>query len=269
MRIARSESIATHVLLLLASVVAVFPLASIVATSLSGTAGSSQEASFASYSKAWTEGRFGPALLSSALVSVTVVVVTVVLASLAGYALATMRVPGGKVVLGLLLLGLVLPYEVTVLPLYELLTAWHLIDTYWALILPQIALSIPLGVLWMRSFFASVPVELMEAARLDGTSRLQTLRLVVLPVARPALTTLGTVLFLFTWNEFLLALILVPNNASVQTVPLALSFFSGAARSSDPAVTAAAAVLVALPVLLAYVFLQRQLISGLTEGAVK
>jgi ABC-type glycerol-3-phosphate transport system permease component len=269
MRIARSESIATHALLLLASVVAVFPLASIVVTSLQGTAGSSQGASFASYSRAWTQGGFGPALLSSALVSVTVVAVTVVLASLAGYALATMRVPGGKVVVGLLLLGLVLPYEITVLPLYELLAGWHLIDTYWALILPQIALSIPLGVLWMRSFFASVPVELMEAARIDGTSRLQTLCLVVLPVARPALTTLGTVLFLFTWNEFLLALILVPNNASVQTVPLALSFFSGAARSSDPAVTAAAAVLVALPVLLAYVFLQRQLISGLTEGAVK
>ncbi|WP_030992993.1 carbohydrate ABC transporter permease [Streptomyces sp. NRRL WC-3744] len=269
MRIARTESVVTHALLVLASVVAVFPLVSILVSSLHGVGGSSGGVSFASYSTAWTQGRFGPALLSSALVSVTVVVVTVVLASLAGYALATMRVPGGKVILGLLLVGLVLPYEVTVLPLYELLTGWHLVDTYWALILPQIALSVPLGVLWMRSFFASVPAELLEAARIDGTSRLQTLRLVVLPVAGPAITTLSTVLFLFTWNEFLLALILVPDNASVQTVPLALSFFSGAARSSDPAVTAAAAVLVALPVLLAYVFLQRRLISGLTEGAVK
>ncbi|MEV0210511.1 carbohydrate ABC transporter permease [Streptomyces sp. NPDC050788] len=269
MRIARSESIATHALLVLASVVAVFPLASIVVSSLQGVTGSSSGLSFSAYSTAWTQGRFGSALLSSALVSVTVVVVTVVLAALAGYALATMRVPGGKVIVALLLVGLVLPYEVTVLPLYEMLTGWHLIDTYGALILPQIALSVPLGVLWMRSFFASVPVELLEAARIDGTSRLQSLRLVVLPIAGPAITTLSTVLFLFTWNEFLLALILVPDNPSVQTVPLALSFFSGAARSSDPAVTAAAAVLVALPVLLAYVFLQRRLISGLTEGAVK
>ncbi|MFE1797285.1 carbohydrate ABC transporter permease [Streptomyces sp. NPDC059517] len=266
MRIARTESVTTHALLVLASVVAVFPLVSIVVSSFDGSSGG---LSLDSYSTAWTQGRFGSALLSSALVSVTVVVVTVILASLAGYALATMRVPGGKVILGLLLLGLVLPYEVTVLPLYELLAGWNLIDTYWALILPQIALSVPLGVLWMRTFFASVPQELLEAARIDGTSRFQTLRLVVLPIAGPALTTLGTVLFLFTWNEFLLALILVPDNAAVQTVPLALSFFSGAARSSDPAVTAAAAVLVALPVLLAYTVLQRRLITGLTEGAVK
>ena len=266
MRIARTESVATHALLVLASVVAVFPLVSIVVSSLDGSSGG---LSLSSYSAAWTQGRFGSALLSSALVSGTVVVATVILASLAGYALATMRVPGGRIILGLLLLGLVLPYEVTVLPLYEMLAGWHLIDTYWALILPQIALSVPLGVLWMRSFFASVPQELFEAARIDGTSRFQTLRLVVLPIAGPALTTLGTVLFLFTWNEFLLALILVPDNAAVQTVPLALSFFSGAARSSDPAVTAAAAVLVALPVLLAYTVLQRRLISGLTEGAVK
>ncbi|MFD5625682.1 MULTISPECIES: carbohydrate ABC transporter permease [unclassified Streptomyces] len=269
MRIARGESIATHALLVVAAVIAAFPLVSIVVSSLHGVTGSSGGLSFASYSTAWTQGRFGSALLSSALVSVTVVVVTVLLACLAGFALATMRVPGGRLILGLLLLGLVLPYEVTVLPLYELLAGWHLVDTYWALILPQIALSVPLGVLWMRSFFASVPTELLEAARIDGTSRLQTLRLVVLPVAGPAIATLSTVLFLFTWNEFLLALILVPDNATVQTVPLALSFFSGAARSSDPAVTAAAAVLVALPVLLAYALLQRRLISGLTEGAVK
>ncbi|MFJ3763061.1 carbohydrate ABC transporter permease [Streptomyces sp. NPDC090080] len=269
MRIARSESVATHALLALASIIAVVPLASVLVSSLHGVAGSSGGFSFASYSTAWTQGRFGSALLSSTLVSVTVVVATVVFACLAGFALATMRVPGGRLILGLLLFGLVLPYEVTVLPLYELLAGWHLVDTYWALILPQIALSIPLGVLWMRSFFASVPAELLEAARIDGTNRLQTLRLVVLPVAGPAIATLSTVLFLFTWNEFLLALILVPDNAAVQTVPLALSFFSGAARSSDPAVTAAAAVLVALPVLLAYTLLQRRLISGLTEGAVK
>ena len=88
-------------------------------------------------------------------------------------------------------------------------------------------------------------------------------------IAGPAIATLATILFLFTWNEFLLALILVPENQAVQTAPLALSFFSGTARSSDPTVTAAAAVLVALPIVLAYVVLQRRLITGLVAGAVK
>jgi len=113
------------------------------------------------------------------------------------------------------------------------------------------------------------PTELLEAARIDGASRFQTLRLVMLPVAVPAIATLTTILFLFTWNEFLLALILVPDNSSVQTAPLSLSFFAGNERSSDPSVTAAAAVLVALPIVIAYVVLQRRLITGIVDGAVK
>lgn len=269
MKATRGETAVTHALLLLASVVACYPLASIVVSSFKGSSTSGGSLTFAHYRTAWTQGGFATALFSSAFVALCVVTATVVLACLAGYALATMRVPGGRIILGALLFGLVLPYEVTVLPLYRMLANWHLVDTYAALILPQTALSVPLGVLWMRSFFASLPGELLEAARIDGTSRLQTLRLVLLPLAGPAIATLCTILFLFTWNEFLLALVLVPDNAAVQTVPLALSFFSGAARSSDPDVTAAAAVLVALPVLVAYALLQRRLIAGLTEGAVK
>jgi len=266
MKVSIRESVATHALLIIAAIFAVYPLVSIIVSSLNGGEG---DAPFANFSVAWTRGSFGSALIASAVVAGTVVIVTAVLASLAGFALATMRIPGSKAIMGLLLVGLVLPYEVTVLPLYQLLSGWGLIDTYWALILPQIGLSIPLGVFWMRTFFASVPLELLEAARLDGASRFQTLRLVLLPIAGPAIATLCTILFLFTWNEFLLALILVPENQAVQTAPLALSFFSGTARAADPNVTAAAAVLVALPIVLAYIVLQRRLITGLTDGAVK
>ena len=266
MKVSVRESVVTHALLLIAAIFAVYPLISIIVSSLGGAEGA---ANFANFSVAWTRGSFGSALIASTIVAATVVIVTAVLASLAGFALATMRIPGSKLIMGLLLIGLVLPYEVTVLPLYQLLSGWGLIDTYWALILPQIGLSVPLGVFWMRTFFASVPMELLEAARLDGASRFQTLRLVLLPIAGPAIATLCTILFLFTWNEFQLALILVPENQDVQTAPLALSFFSGTARAADPNVTAAAAVLVALPIVLAYIVLQRRLISGLTDGAVK
>jgi len=275
MRTTRQESVVTHALLLVAAVVAVYPFASILLLALhepgSGTASSGlpDGIHLSSFSTAWTRGGFASALTSSAVVALTVVVVTAALATLAGYALGSMRVPGGKLIMGLLLVGLVLPYEVTVVPLYELLSSWGLVDTYLALILPQIGLSVPLGVFWMRTFFQAVPPSLYEAARVDGATRLQSLRLVLLPIAGPAIATLATILFLFTWNEFLLALVLVPQNEAVQTAPLALSFFSGAARNTDPAVTAAAAVLVALPVLVAYVFLQRRLITGIVSGAVK
>lgn len=266
MRVARSESVLTHAALIFAALIAVFPLASVIVASLSGDRSGS---GLANYAEAWTQGGFASALLSSAIVSVTVVVVTAVIACLAGYALAHMQVPGGRLMLGLLLVGLVLPYEVTVLPLYQMLAAWGLVDTYWALILPQVGLSVPLGVFWMRSFFSSVPGELLEAARIDGASRFQILRSVLMPVAMPAVATLATILFLFTWNEFLLALILVPQNQAVQTAPLSLSFYSGAQHGAQPDLTAAAAVLVALPIVVAYMLLQRRLITGLTEGAVK
>jgi raffinose/stachyose/melibiose transport system permease protein len=266
MKVSARESMVTHALLLIAAIFAVYPLLSIVVSSLGGSNG---RAGFGNFATAWTRGHFASALLASAVVAIVVVLVTAVIASLAGFALATMKIPGGRAILGLLLVGLVLPYEVTVLPLYQLLSGWGLVDTYWALILPQIGLSVPLGVFWMRTFFASVPVELLEAARIDGASRFQSLCRVLLPIAGPAIATLCTILFLFTWNEFLLALILVPENQAVQTAPLALSFFSGTARAADPNVTAAAAVLVALPIVLAYVILQRRLITGLTAGAIK
>ncbi len=267
MKVSARESIGTHALLVIAALFAVYPLGSIIAASLQRATGAG--IGWNNFSVAWTRGHFGSALIASAVVALTVVVITAVVSCLAGYAVATMRVPGGRLVMGVLLLGLVLPYEVTVLPLYQLLSGWGLIDTYWALILPQIGLSVPLGVFWMRSFFQSVPVEILEAAKIDGASRFKTLQLVLLPIGGPAIATLATILFLFTWNEFLLALILVPENQAVHTAPLALSFFSGTDRASNPNVTAAAAVLVALPIIVAYVILQRRLITGLTAGAVK
>jgi raffinose/stachyose/melibiose transport system permease protein len=267
MKVSARETIGTHVLLIIAALFAVYPLGSIIAASVRRVTDGGID--FGNFQVAWTRGHFGSALIASAVVAIAVVTITVVISSLAGYALGTMNVPGGRILMGVLLIGLVLPYEVTVLPLYQLLSGWGLIDSYWALILPQIGLSVPLGVFWMRTFFRSVPVEILEAARIDGASRLQILRLVLMPIAGPAMATLSTILFLFTWNEFLLALILVPQNQAAQTAPLALSFFSGTDRASNPNVTAAAAVLVALPIIVAYVILQRRLITGLTAGAVK
>jgi len=268
-KVARSETTLTHSVLVVAALIAAFPLASVIVTSLGGNGADGTGVGFGNYAEAWTQGGFASALVSSAIVAITVVLVTAAIACLAGYALAHMRVPGGRLILVLLLVGLVLPYEVTVLPLYQMLAGWGLVDTYGALILPQVGLSVPLGVFWMRSFFASVPGELLEAARIDGASRFRILSSVLMPVAMPAVATLATILFLFTWNEFLLALVLVPQNEAVQTAPLSLSFFSGAQHGAQPDVTAAAAVLVALPIVVAYLLLQRRLITGLTEGAVK
>lgn len=271
----RRETIIGHAILVLGAIIALYPFLSILALALSRPGerptGMALPTSLYldNFVEAWQRGLFGSALASSAIVAVSVVVATIALAVPAAYAFAGGRSKVLAVLAGVLLVGLVMPYEATVIPLYQMFRDWGILNTYWALILPQIGLSLSFATLWLRTAFAQTPPGLAEAAALDGASRLRTLWSVILPVTLPAVLTLATLLFLFTWNEFLLALVLVPDDRSVQTAPLALSFFAGNRRNSDPAVTAAAAVLVALPVLITYIFLQRRFISGMFAGAVK
>ena len=175
---------------------------------------------------------------------------------------------GDRWVFSLLLLGIIFPYEATVIPLYYDFQSVGLLNTYWALILPQIGQSVSFGTFWMRAFFRSSPRSLIEAARIDGASSFGVLRRVLLPQARPAITTLCALVFVYTWNEFLLALVLI-QDPSRQTAPLGLSFFAGTARAGDPTAVAAASVLVALPIIIVYIFLQRHFIRGMLAGAVK
>jgi raffinose/stachyose/melibiose transport system permease protein len=224
--------------------------------------------SFDTFSRAWSQGGFDHGLVNSFIVAASVALVTAVLATPAGYAFGTMRFRGSSALFYLLLIGLIFPYEATVIPLYYVFNDAGITDSLWALILPQIGLSIPFGVFWMRAFFRSTPIALVEASRLDGASSLTALLRVLLPQAKPALTTLVVLVFMWTWNEFLLALVMIQSD-SLRTAPLGLAIFAGANRQQDPTLTAAAAVLVALPIVLVYVFLQRSFIRGMFAGAVK
>ena len=271
---ARREQLLSYTVLGLFTVLALYPILSIVLLALHErndlVTGFSvpDELSLRTFEQAWELGGFGRGLLNSFIVAGTVAVVTAVLSTLAGYAFGAMRFRGADVLFYLLLLGLIFPYEATVIPLYYFFRDWGLTDTYWALILPQIGLSVPFGTFWMRAFFRSTPDSLVHASRLDGASSFATLWRVLLPQAKPALTTLIVLVFMWTWNEFLLALVMVQSD-ELRTAPLGLALFAGANRSQDPTLTAAAAVLVALPIVIVYVFLQRSFIRGMFAGAVK
>ena len=165
-------------------------------------------------------------------------------------------------------MGLVLPYESLIIPLYYSMRKFGLDSSYWALILPQIGLSIPFSIFWLRSSFKSIPIALSEAAMLEGAGKIAILIKILLPQMKPAILTLTVLLFMWTWNEFLLALIMI-QDADMRTAPLALSYFAGNKRYGDPAITAAAAIWVALPVLIVYIFLQRRFISGMVTGVEK
>jgi raffinose/stachyose/melibiose transport system permease protein len=161
-----------------------------------------------------------------------------------------------------------IPFEAIVIPLYYNLRDIGLTDTYWALILPESALQLSFGIYWMRSFFLAVPRELIEAARVDGARTLRTLVSVLIPIARPAITTMMVLLFMFSWNEFLLPLVMVDSSDATRTAPLGLANFQGRYGTDIPSL-AAGSLLVALPVLVLYVFLNRRFIQGVLSGAIK
>lgn len=195
------------------------------------------------------------------------VILSVFLSTLTGYAFGMLPLPGKKWLLTLIILGFMVPFEAVLIPLYNLMDMIGLRDTYWALILPQVALSLSFGTLWMSSFFEEAPKELADAAAIDGCSRWQTLWLVLWPLAKPAVTTLVVLFFVWTWNEFLLALVMVQDEA-LRTLPVGLAFFQGRHSGNIP-LMAAGAIIVAVPTILVYILFQRFFIRGMLGGAVK
>jgi raffinose/stachyose/melibiose transport system permease protein len=276
----RLDRFGTYAVLGAFSLIAIYPVLSILLLALhrktdlvSGFA-IPTHIDLSSFEAAWTDGNFATGFKSSFIVAGTVTAVSAVLSIGTGYAFGTMRFTGDRIVFPVILLGIIFPYEATVIPLYYdfqnvPLLHWNLLNTYWALILPQVGQSIAFGTFWMRAFFRSVPRSLIEAARIDGATSFGVLRRVLLPQAVPAVMTMSVLVFTYTWNEFLLALVLVSGSESHQTAPLGLSFFAGATRAGDPTKVAAAAVLVALPILVVYLFLQRHFVRGMLAGALK
>lgn len=226
-----------------------------------------QHPTLESFSQAWSTAGFGQLLSNSAMIGLGVVPLALVCATLAGYAFATMRFRGRGLIFGVLLLGLTLPYEAAVVPLYYDLRSLGLTDTPVSLILALIGLYMPFGAFWMRQQFLALPKELLEAAALDGANSWTVLWKVLIPCVRPALTTLGLLYFLWAWNQFLLALILIQDPAK-RTAPAGLGFFVGA-HTTDVPMLAAATLIVIGPVVLVYLFFQRNFVAGMVAGAVK
>jgi raffinose/stachyose/melibiose transport system permease protein len=258
----------TYLILAVASVLALYPLGIILVTALKpDEVGASGGLHLENFSSAWDRGHFGTYLTNSVIVAVCVVTLSTVLSCLAGYAFGTMEFRGSTVLFYLLLIGLMVPSEAVVIPLYYDLRDLHLTDSYVSLVFPQVAQSLAFGTFWMRAYFRSSSREIVEAARLDGAGHGRVLWSILIPMGRPAVFTMVLLVFMWTWNEFLLPLVMI-SNESLRTAPLGLSAFQGQ-YTSGTSLLAAAAVLVALPVLVVFLLTQRQFIRGMVEGSVK
>jgi raffinose/stachyose/melibiose transport system permease protein len=226
--------------------------------------------SFASFESTWSNhfAGIGKSLLNSLILAVVVVPVSVLLSILTGYAFGGMKFRGSKLLFGLFVLGLVVPYEATIIPLYFEFRGFGLLDTYWAMILPDIGGSMAFGTFWMAAFFRSFPRELVESARTDGATRWQVLWRVIVPTAGAPIFALGTILFIWTWNNLLLSIVMI-SKPSMQMAPAALNYFVGMQYGSNYQFTCAAAIIVALPVMIVYYLLQRRYGTDVLAGALK
>lgn len=265
--ISARERTLNYVILGVFAVFALFPLVTIVGLAFSSDITGEAPGGTENFTRAWDQGRFGTYLRSSLVVSVATVAVATVFSIMSGYAFGTMRFPGRTVIFYVILVGIMVPLEVIVVPLFYDLRSIGLTDTYAALILPQIAQSVAFGTFWMRAYFLSSSRDIVEASRLDGAGHWQTLWRVLAPMGRPAIVTLTLLTFMWTWNEFLIPLIMATDEG-LRTAPLGLSFFQGR-NQTDLTLLSAGAVIVAAPVVVLYVFLQRHFIRGMLSGAVK
>lgn len=217
--------------------------------------------------RAWVEARFGQYFINSIIVTGSVVSISIVLSISSGYAFGLMNFPFKNTIFTLFMFGLIMPIEAYVIPLYYNLRGIGLTDTYWALILPQVGMSVCFGSFWMRSFFSSIPRDLIDAALVDGCTPFKALIHIMLPIVTPGILTMAVLFFIWTWNDFLLSLIMVSKD-ELRTLPLGLAFFQGK-YTSNFQLTAAGATIVALPAILFFLIFQRQFIQGVTAGAVK
>jgi raffinose/stachyose/melibiose transport system permease protein len=268
--LSRTERAACLVILIAAAVITLYPLVTLVSTALSASANSggigfSWHMSLSAFGYAWRNGDFSRYMLNTAIVTVAVVAVSTVIAVMAGYSIALAKPPGARWVLYASVFGFMLPVEALIVPWYYQFRAFNIVNTYWSMILPQVAQSIAFGTFWMYVAFRSVPRSLSESARMDGASQVSLLWRILVPNVAPAVKTMAALVFLWTWNAFLLPLVMV-SNSSLYTVTVGLSTFTGAHFNNYSAL-AAGSCLAALPVVVVYLFAQRSFIAGLFAGS--
>jgi raffinose/stachyose/melibiose transport system permease protein len=220
------------------------------------------------YQFAWNEAHIPKFALNSLLVAGGTVFLTLVAGSMAAFALSRMHFRGSRWLYLSFILLLTVPVQIYIIPLYVIIVRARLSDSLLGLILPYAAGSLPLAIFLLKTYFDQLPSELIDAARLDGCSNWKILLKVVIPLARPVLSTVTIFTFVQSWNEFFLALVFI-HNPDLQTLPLGLqAFFVNQYETQFPQLFATLALSIA-PVVVVYLFLQKQFIAGLTAGALK
>ncbi len=273
MRVGQSELWTGRAFLLVLMVFTILPFISIFTTALhpSGTVPNGLEwpanPQWGNFVQAFKVAEMPALLLSSTFIVLAVVPVSLLISTMAGFAIGLLRIPGAQVLLFLFVFGLTLPFPGIIIPIYFLERAMGIYNTRFAIVLPLIALYMPFAVFWMRAHFVNMPSELSEAARVDGASTWDLFWNIHVPLAQAPIASLGILMSIWTWNQFLLALVLV-EDPTQRTMAGALGAFQGHYAMDIP-LLCAGTILILLPTLILFVLFQRQIIAALLQGSVK
>ena len=212
---------------------------------------------------------FTSALVNSLGIGLITTVIAVVIGGMAAYAVARLEFAGKKLLVGAALLIAMFPQISLVTPLFNIERRIGLFDTWAGLIIPYIAFALPLAIYILAAFFREIPRDLEKAAKMDGATPAQAFRRVIAPLAAPGIVTAAILVFIFAWNDLLLALSLTATTAAI-TAPVAIANFSGSSQFEEPTGSiAACAMVITIPIIIFVLIFQRKIVAGLTSGAVK
>jgi raffinose/stachyose/melibiose transport system permease protein len=218
------------------------------------------------YRAAWDAG-IGQFFLNSVFITVVSVVTVLLLGSMAAFGLSRFQFKGQNILLVIILSGLMLAPQVSLIPLYKLLQAMGLYNTYWALILPYVAFQLPFSIFLMRSYFLSIPKELEESAIIDGCNSWKVYRHIIVPMGKPIIASCALLTGMNVWNEFMFALVFVEDSA-LRTIPVGLMNLRSQLNTNF-GIQLAGLAISALPMIIAYIVFQKQFVRGLSAGSVK
>jgi raffinose/stachyose/melibiose transport system permease protein len=211
--------------------------------------------------------RYWQLLGNSLIISSMTVVLTLIAASMAAFVFAQIKFFGSAMLMSYITMGLLFPAATAILPLFIKVRDLGLLDSYFGVVLPQVAFALAMSILLLRRFFKDIPYELLEAARIDGCSYIEFFRYVTLPLSRPILATVGTIVFVNSWNSYLIPLIML-NSDDLYPWPLGIMVYQGE-YSSEWHLILAFVTLTILPTIILFLFAQKHIVAGLTAGAVK
>jgi len=268
------SSIGANALLIIFVLISLFPVYLMFITSLKSQGelirnvfALPQNPKWGNYPLVLIERGYYHAVVNSVLLAGLTTILTIVLSVLAAYAFAVFNFVGKQALFVLALVGLMVSEVSILIPVYNLLKDWNLLNTFVGMLLPQIALGLSFGIFLMTTFFREVPKDLVDAARLDGCTDLQLLKNVMIPIGMPAISALAVIEFMWTWNSFFFPLVIATRQ---DLMPLSVSIIDFMGRfTSNYELVATTCVIMFVPILILYLLTQRSFRRGVTMGAVK